>query len=73
VIEEWRAGKIFGYEAASKLSGYPIARLKQMVERGEISVHKMSWNRVAFDPVRLKVELDDHIAKHWIPAKTPPV
>lgn len=73
VIEEWRAGKIFGYEAASEFSGYSIARLKQMVERGEISVRKMSWNRVAFDPVKLEVELKDYIRKHWIPARTPPL
>jgi Helix-turn-helix domain len=71
VIEEWWAGKIFGYAAASAFSGYSIARLKQMIERGEISARKMSWNRVAFDPVRLGAELDDYIEKHWIPARPP--
>lgn len=68
VIEEWRAGKIFGYEAASKFSGYSVSSLKRMVECGEISVRKMTWNRVAFDPEKLEGELDDYIEKHWIPA-----
>ena len=71
VIEEWWAGKIFGYKQASEFSGYSVESLRRMVERGEISVRKMSWNRVAFDPVKLEVELEEYIRKHWIPARTP--
>jgi hypothetical protein len=71
VIEEWWAGKIFGYKQASEFSGYPVTSLKRMVERGEISVRKMSWNRVAFDPEKLEVELEDYIRKHWVPPRTP--
>jgi hypothetical protein len=70
VIEEWWAGEIFGYEAASKFSGYSVARLQRMVEHGEISVRKMTWNRVAFDPKKLKVDLEDYMRKHWVPART---